>query len=291
MYSNIAEKKQTEKVLKKIYIEITNSCNFSCSFCFPSKRKKSFISVEKFREMVLKIKPFTDYIYLHVLGEPLLHPQLDELLTIAEENNLFVNITTNGSLLKQKQDVLKRHRIRLINISVHDIEENIPRNKSDEYFSDIFSVIKEISSRTIICLRLWNGKNEEVSTFNQYCINTIKERLNIHQDISPLKTHGNGIKLAENIFLQNENRFEWPDKNNELLSDDKICYALKDHIAILSDGTVVPCCLDADANLELGNIFTENLADILNKERAVKMKSGFQQKKAVEDFCKTCGFR
>jgi radical SAM protein with 4Fe4S-binding SPASM domain len=275
---------------KKIYIEITNSCNFACSFCFPSSRKKRFMPVEEFREIVCKIKPFTNYIYLHVLGEPLLHPHLDEILTIAEENNLFVNITTNGSLISQKKDILKKHNIRLVNISLHDIEENIPPEKLDSYFEEVLSFTKEISEKTYICLRLWNKEKEETTTFNSLCLSKIKEKLNLYFEVPTAQTKGNGFKLLPNIFLQNERRFQWQTTPKSPKGDFGVCYALKDHIAILADGSVVPCCIDADANLLLGNIHDTELADILNSEKAIRIKKGFLNGKAVENYCKTCGF-
>ena len=250
-------------------------------------RKKQFIAVDKFCEIIHKIRPFTDYIYLHVLGEPLLHPNLDEMLTIAEENNLFVNLTTNGSLISLKKEMLKKHNIRLINISIHDIEENISAEKLDFYFDEVLSFAKESSEKTYICLRLWNQEKDEITSFNQLCLSKIKEKLNLDKNIPFAQTKGNGLKLLPNIYLQNERRFEW---QHEKPNTNKTCYALKDHIAILVDGSVVPCCIDADAHLRLGNIFSENLQDILNSEKALRINSGFLQKKAVEDYCKKCGF-
>lgn len=276
---------------KKIYIEITNSCNFNCSFCFPSIRKKKFITTTEFREVVQKIRPFSDFIYLHVLGEPLLHPQLDELLTIAEDAGLFVNITTNGALIEQKKEILRKHHIRQLNISIHDIEENIQKDKIDDYLNEILTFAQEVAAETYVCLRFWNQKTNEQNPFNDICLRKIKEKLNISENLHVDKTKGNGIKLANHIFLQNADRFEWPDLNKNKFNESKTCYALKDHIAILSDGSVVPCCLDADANLFLGNIFNENLSDILNNKRAIDIKKGFSEKKAVEKFCMTCGFK
>ena len=261
------------------------------------------MAVDEFREIIRNIRPFTDYIYLHVLGEPLLHPHLDEILTIAEENNLFVNLTTNGSLISLKKEILKKHNIRLINISIHDIEENILSEKLDFYFDEALSFAKEFSAETYICLRLWNQEKDETTSFNQLCLSKIKEKLNLDFDIPFAQTKGNGLKLLPNIYLQNERRFEWQTpkslKGDLKTAQDKkfplgnlrVCYALKDHIAILVDGSVVPCCIDADAHLRLGNIFSENLHDILNSEKALRIKNGFLQKKAVEDYCKSCGFR
>jgi radical SAM protein with 4Fe4S-binding SPASM domain len=104
------------------------------------------------------------------------------------------------------------------------------------------------------------------------------------------ETTGNGLKLADHIFLQRSPRFEWPDENHSGNQRMKTCYALRDHVAVLSDGQVVPCCLDADGNMKLGDIFTENLQDILETKRAKDIKRGFEQRKVVESICATCGF-
>ncbi|MDD4967894.1 MAG: radical SAM protein [Paludibacter sp.] len=275
---------------KKIYIEITNSCNFDCSFCFKTTRPKKFMPVDEFRLIVEKIRPFTNYIYLHVLGEPLLHPQLDEILAIAGDSGLNINITTNGSLLERKKEILQRHSIRQINISLHDAEENIPMDKWNEYMQSAINFAIEQAANTYICLRLWNTTNEESAGFNALCLEKIGQAFHLSTELLNQETKGNGLKLSDHIFLQRSPRFEWPDETHTGEQTTKNCYALRDHIAILSDGQVVPCCLDADANLRLGDIFTENLAYILDTQRAKNIKKGFEQRKVVEPICSTCGF-
>jgi radical SAM protein with 4Fe4S-binding SPASM domain len=275
---------------KKIYIEITNSCNFDCSFCFKTKRQKKFLSAEEFALIVQKIRPFTNYIYLHVLGEPLLHQQLDEILEIAECSGLNINITTNGSLIERKKEILLRHKIRQINISLHDAEENISAEKWNDYLNSALGFAKEMATTTYICLRLWNTSNEKSADFNTLCLEKIESAFNILPGLLDKETKGNGIKIADHIFLQRSPRFEWPDETNSGVQTLKTCYALRDHIAILSDGQVVPCCLDADANMKLGDIFTENLEDILGTKRAKDIKKGFEQRKVIEPICATCGF-
>ena len=66
-------------MFKKIYIEITNNCNLNCSFCIGNKRDKKFIAVEQFKVLLDKLDGFTKYLYFHVMGEPLLHPYINEL--------------------------------------------------------------------------------------------------------------------------------------------------------------------------------------------------------------------
>jgi len=248
------------------------------------------MSPDEFRLVIEKIRPFTDYIYLHVLGEPLLHPQLDEILNIAESANLNINITTNGGLLERKKEMLLRHSIRQINISLHDAEENIDSEKWEDYLQTALNFSTEAAPKTYVSLRLWNTSNAASDSFNALCLLKIAEKFNLTIDFLEEKTKGNGRKLAEHIFLQRAPRFEWPEENRTGTQTKKTCYALRDHIAILADGQVVPCCLDADANILLGNIFKDNLADILESKRVKDIKKGFEQHKVVESLCSTCGF-
>lgn len=278
-------------MFKKIYIEITNVCNFSCSFCFVSQRNKSIINVEEFQYITDKIKPFTQYIYLHVLGEPLLHPQLSEILQIARQQNLFVNITTNGALINKQATLLKEYPVRQLNISLHDWEENLPASTWDEQLVYICSFAKEISASTYVNFRLWNRTGSEINHFNKRCLSLMAAYFDLTEEQLFLQSKENHIRLAEHIFLQNADRFDWQHENAEKSTSHKTCYALKDHIAILSDGTIVPCCMDADAHLRLGNIFEDDLSSVLHSPKAQQIKMGFSRKEAVEDFCKSCGFR
>lgn len=273
---------------KKIYVEITNVCNFSCSFCFKSFRDKRFVSPEDFSATLVRIRPYTDYIYLHVLGEPLLHPKIELLLEIAHKQGFKVNLTTNGSLLRSKRRILELGHIRQYNISLHDAAENVKQEKLGSYIDDVLDFAAQESEKSYFSLRLWNKGAEDVAMFNRFCLNKINDFFSIDITEQNLLESRN-IKLAPHIFLQNAARFSWPGEK-ELNITSRGCYALKDHIAILSDGTVVPCCLDADASIPLGNILTENLDDILKKERAVNMLNGFRNKVVTEDICRNCGF-
>jgi radical SAM protein with 4Fe4S-binding SPASM domain len=245
---------------------------------------------DEFSLIIEKIRPFTDYIYLHVLGEPLLHPQLEKILTIAETAGMNINMTTNGGLLERKNEILLNHSLRQINISLHDAEENIVPEKWEDYLNSVFDFALVAAPNTYVSLRLWNITSESSNEFNSFCLKKISEKFNLSEEALVEKTKGNGLKLAEHIFLQQAPRFEWPDQKIKGTQTQKNCYALRDHIAILSDGQVIPCCLDADANMKLGNIFTEELSDMLETKRAKDIKKGFEQRKIVEPICASCGF-
>ena len=279
---------QRKMKFKKIYIEISNKCNYRCSFCFRSERKKRFMSADEFRFVVNEIRPFTDYIYLHVLGEPLLHPHFREILQIASGENLKVNISTNGSLLAKHADYLLKNPVRQLNVSLHDAEENVPKEKWGEFILSMLEIAKSLSAKSYINFRLWNQTNEASNEFNQLCFRLIQDFFHLPDHFQLISEKERNITLSPKIYLQLAPRFEWTDTKE---AEKKTCYGLRDQIAILSDGNVVPCCIDADAHLLLGNIFSDKFSEILLSARAQRIRKGFEQHRAVEDWCRKCGFR
>lgn len=281
---------------KKVYIEITNVCNLSCNFCPKTKRKLDFMSIDNFKDIIEKVKDYTNHIYLHLMGEPFLNKNLKEFLHIAKEANLKVNITTNGSLIKDVQEVLiGKNEPRQINISLHSFEANENDINFYKYIDDIFSFINMANEKSdIICsLRLWNIDTKILKAnndLNYEIIKLIEEKLNIEFDLLEALKEKNRLKLKDRVYLNMAEKFSWPDVNLDLISNDVFCYGLRDQIGILVDGSVVPCCLDSEGTITLGNIFENNLEDIINSHRAKKIYDGFSSRKAVEDLCKRCGY-
>lgn len=274
-----------KKRFKKIYIEITNKCNLNCSFCSNSKRKFREMTTEEFKLIISKIKNYTDYIYLHIKGEPLLHSSLDEILNICDYNNIKVNITTNGTLLKKKKAILSSHNsIRQINVSLHS-ENNI-----DSYFEDVFNSCKFLSTKLFISYRLWKLKNLKLDKNSTKIVEKIKKAYNLKDEIVEKLNNDKSIKIDYNTYVNKENLFDWPDLKNNFDIDGK-CYGLSTHIGILSDGTIVPCCLDAEGIIKLGNIFEDNLENVLNGDKAQEIINGFKRNKSVCGLCKNCNFR
>lgn len=245
---------------------------------------------DEFRIIIDKIKPYTAYIYLHVLGEPLLHPAIDQILDIAAKAEIQVNITTNGALLEKKKDILLSRKIRQINFSLHDAEENIRPEKLDEYMNSVLDFTEQLSGQTYVNLRLWNTDNSGSDSFNRFCVQKVGARFSLEFDPDNIPAREVKYLLKKNVFMQFAPRFDWPDGVADPGMTQKTCYALRDHIAILADGTVIPCCIDADAHLALDNIFVSELSDILSSERAIKIRDGFKRKIITEDYCRSCGF-
>ncbi len=281
------------KKFKKIYIEITNRCNLACSFCHQSDRAKAFMRMEDFRAILESINGYTDHLALHVLGEPLLHPELGEILALCQAHGLKVNLTTNGTLLSQRQKLLLTGpALRQVNISLHGLAELPHGPEQEAALAGVFAFIREaMRTPLFISLRLWNLSVAETSHSNQDILDRIANFFGLSEPLAAKLTPGHGITLAPKVFLSQNPRFTWPHGPAPDLGGKGTCRGLKDHIAILVDGTVVPCCLDGEADIPLGNIHAQSLAEICASPRAEAMRTGFSQRRLTESLCRRCTFR
>jgi len=264
--------------LKKIYIEITNRCNLNCSFCIHNKRPFKDMSFNEYQLIIDRIKNNTKEVYLHVLGEPLLHKDINNFIDYATSQGLQVNITTNGYLIERIKD---NKQIKRLNISMHSYNDsgNILFN---DYLNNIFTVIDNIRDNTFVSLRLWVS-NKYTNKMLEY----INKRYNtnietIHDDLK--------IKITNNLIIDTNHEFIWPNLNNQYYSDTGTCHGLIDHVGILCDGTIIPCCLDSEGIINLGNIYKDTLENIYDQTVVKEMISGFKNGKKVHELCKHCCF-
>lgn len=262
---------------KKIYIEITNDCNLSCSFCIKNKRIKKYMSFNDFKTVLNNIEGYTKYIYLHVLGEPLLHPNINEFIDYASKR-YKVNITTNGYLIN---NIINNKNIRQINISLHSFSDKYNISLED-YINNIFNVVEILKKFTYVSFRLWTNNK-----YSNKIIDMINKKYNVNFDINNIK---NNTTITNNVFISINEEFIWPDKNNGYYNEVGTCYALRDHIGILVDGTIIPCCLDSKGDIKLGNIFKDSLNNIIKNDRYQNMLNGFKNNKKCELLCKKCKY-
>ena len=273
----------------RCYLEITNRCNLACSFCPKTKRPARTINPAEFRHLAEKLRPYTDYLYLHVLGEPLLHPQLGEILDICRELLFRVVITTNGTLLPaQETMLLSSPALYKINVSLHSFEANAPGDFR-AYLSGCFSFAKKAcDAGKLVDLRLWNLDGE--TTRGQNAQNDVILETLASFFPRPWVQNTWGFRLCDRVFVHYAEKFDWPDLSLEEQSDCGTCRALRDQIAVLSDGTVVPCCLDHEGDIALGNLFSQNLPEILDDTPAKLLLSGFFAQKLSHPLCRRCGY-
>jgi radical SAM protein with 4Fe4S-binding SPASM domain len=278
-------------MFKKIYLEITNRCNLACSFCQESQRPKSSMTPAFFSDILRQIRPYTDHLSLHVLGEPLLHPFFGELLDHCHEQELRVNLTTNGTLLPQHREILlTRPALRQVNISLHCQETIADELKQEAYLTGVFDFIQAATNRTslYISLRLWNSDGSDL---NEPILARLASFFDKPPGLADALPPGRGIPLAPRVFLSIARRFVWPHAQAADLGEHGFCHGLRSHVAILVDGTVVPCCLDAEADVPLGNIRQQPFAAIVAGERATRIRNGFRMRRLTEPLCRRCTFR
>ncbi len=254
------------------------------------------MTAEEFAEILVRISGFTRNISLHVLGEPLLHPNLGHLLELAFEQGFAVTLTTNGTLLAGNHDLLiAAAGLRQINFSLHALAQLAP-DSADAYLDDILHFSRRVSadSSQYVSLRLWNCTElagEGVGCDNGRVLQRLAAFFQRPELLTTALRPGHGIALAPQVFLNPEYVFAWPSLAAPVQGTRGSCRGLRDHIAILADGTVVPCCLDAEGEMGLGTLFVSSLAEILATPRACRMDKGFADQHLVEPLCRRCTYR
>lgn len=282
-----------KKRFAKVYLEITNICNLQCDFCPGNTRPPHSVTPAEFETLAAKLRPYTDYLYFHVMGEPLLHPHLPALFDIAARWGYHVAITTNGTLLAARHELLTSYAtapLYKVSVSLHAYEAN-GKVLLDEHFEPTVRLARELSGKgTIVALRLWNldGRSREEAhhEHNDAILNALHKAF-------PEKwvEHPNGFKIRDRLYLEWGERFDWPSLTCAPDYGERgTCYGLRDQIGILCDGTVVPCCLDGEGVINLGNLHRQEMEEILNSPRTQAMVCGFAQNRRTEALCRHCGY-
>lgn len=270
-------------MINKCFLEITNICNLNCIFCPKNERPKRRMTEQEFDLLTDKLQGQVRFLYFHLMGEPVLHPLLPTFIAKARAKGFIPIVTTNGTLLTDESPLLEGLPYKM-QISLHSHEGN-GRKDLETYIRRVLTFSLKAAERgCIVILRLWNqgGYEEENALINE---------LLTHYCPQPWEDRYDGYKLKDNLYLENDTYFEWPTDEHERYDEQDIfCYGLRNQIGILVDGTVVPCCMDHEGALALGNLHTASLSHILSSPRARAIFDGFTHHRAVEPLCQKCGF-
>lgn len=269
-----------EKMIDRCYIEITNTCNLDCHFCPKHQRKRRQLSAEEFDLLTDKVRGKVCFLYFHLMGEPLLHPLLPQFITMAREKGFKTVLTSNGTLLHRAMNLLDTlpHKVQL---SLHSHESNA-RGELSSYMEEVMNFATQATAKgTCVVLRLWNqgGMDKENELVMDYIAEYVPR---------PWKERPDGFRLCDNLYLEFDRKFEWPSANASSAKREVFCKALLKQIGVLSDGSLVPCCLDHNGDVVLGNLFHQSLEEILSSPRAQAMIEGFQHHTATEALCQNC---
>lgn len=283
------------KCFRKIYVEIGNVCNLQCSFCPEVERKNARLGREEFREILQQAKPLAEMVTFHVMGEPLAHPSFPEFVEIAGEVGVPVEITTNATLLRgDRLEALLHPIVRQVNFSLQSFADNFPDKPLDDYLAGIFSFCRRAFLERpdlYLNLRLWNlepGARED--GMNEAVLLLIEKEFAVPVNRNVDTRLRKSKHLLNRLYLHYDTRFRWPNPADQEVRSQGSCYGTRSHVAIHADGTIVPCCLDKEANIRLGNVRETALADIARGERAERMRAGFERGELVEEFCRKCTY-
>ena len=271
------------KRFQKAYVEISNLCNLRCGFCPGTRRAPGRMKEDVFSRVLSSLKPYTDYLYFHLMGEPLCHPELERFLEIAGENGFRVILTTNGTLLQDRQEVLLRSpALHKVNVSLHAFEANDLAIPFEAYLERCFAFGQAAEGKKLVVYRLWNRGGADSQ--NQAILAAMRRAFP-----GEWVTERKGTRIGDRVYLESGEKFDWPDLEKDE-ADVCFCRGLRDQIGVLWDGTVVPCCLDHEGDIALGNLLKTPLEEILASPRASALYDGFSRRTAVEPLCRSCGY-
>lgn len=280
----------------RIYIEITNVCGLSCSFCPTKELPSKKMDLDFFESIVKQAKAYTNEIACHVVGDPLTQSNLHAYLDILHKHGLKAMLTTSGYFLKKHSyDTLFHPCVKQINISLNSFNKNDTSITFEQYIDPVLALCEaklEREEELFINLRVWN-LDEMMSerAFNETLFDKLSSTFETTLNLQNIyEERPKSLRLASKVLVHFDNYFEWPSLKNKNYGDGT-CQGLQSHVAILASGKVVPCCLDCDGIIELGDLHEDTLDKILISKRAVNMLEGFKEGKAVEELCQKCSYK
>lgn len=269
-------------MFKRIYLELSNYCNLNCIFCTPSEKNTRMMSLEQYKEALIKVKNHTKEVCLHVLGEPLIHPNFLDIVKYTNDNNIDIMLSTNSRLIPNLSNEIQNLEIKTWNLSLHSTYN---MESQERFILKILDFIKMYQSNheSTFHLRLWAESNQLIKKSNDKIREILFSYYNYEGPIIPR------IRLKERVILSYEEEFEWPKLSG--IQSEGFCLGGKSHIAILANGDVVMCCLDAKGHTKIGNIFSESLNDILNNNPYQRAINSFRNNRCYFELCKYCTYK
>mgnify|MGYP003301250275 CR=1 FL=1 len=280
---SIIMKKEVEAMYSRVYVEITNICNMDCSFCHGHSRPPRQMTEAEYGRVLSQLAGKTRYLYHHLMGEPLVHPLLPRFVEMASQQGFRPMLTTNGTLLDRMGDSILLPGLHKVNISLHSFEGE-EKAAHEAYIQKVAAFAEKANEQgIIISLRLWNKDCDEGR--NETAVTALQKHLPGDWTENP-----RGYRIRDKLFLEWGDRFRWPDKDDPVQEEQVLCYGMRDHFGILCDGSVVPCCMDSEGVITLGNVFRQELSQILGSSRAQAVAEGFARREAMEDLCRRCAY-
>jgi len=284
-----------KKRFHKVHIEISNICNLQCSFCPAVIRENKMMEIATFTQIVEQVAPLTELVCFHLMGDPLVHPQLAEMIDICDHYQVNIFLVSNGVLLRpEKFPLLLHKRFYQLNFSLHSFFDNFPDKDPGKYLQRIFEFTElALIERPDLYLnfRLWNLQEPRGGQIrNKEMLQRICDRFEFQMPEQFDVRERKSFKIKNRLYLHFDTEFIWPSLDLPVLGSSGRCYGLNSHFGILVDGTIVPCCLDKEGSIPLGNVKDAKIVETLASHRAQSMLKGFNERKLREKLCQRCQY-
>ena len=281
---------------RRAYVEISNICNLKCDFCPTVDRQNAVMDLIQFEKIARDVQPFVDEICLHLMGEPLGHPDFAGFVDVCARIALPVSVTTNGTLITgARREALLHPIVRQVNVSVQSYEANFGDKDPKAYLSRVFAFTREALEKRpdlYINYRLWDLDDPAAKSDRNGRVRTaIEAEFGVSFDAFKVDVRRRkGHNLVGRLSVHFDSRFTWPSPTLPVRSTEGFCHGLSSHFGVHADGTLVPCCLDKEAAVSLGNCHDRPVAELLESPKAVAIRDGFARGELVDDLCQRCPF-
>ena len=239
------------KKITSLIIEPTNTCNLRCTFCFVTDgmtRDGGFMDFDLFKKIIDDCTDL-EHLCMHNWGEPLLHKDIFRMIEYAKNKGVnYVVMNTNGTLLTDKMiDRIVNSKLDIIRFSIDGSAETFKRVRGVE----LKNIEKNIKKLKII-------KEKKRPELKMGVVFTVEE--DTEGDAEEYINHWE--KIVDHVRLQ-----------PKLITSPRteVCPEPfgKDYgkLVVLWDGRVIPCCVDYNANLMIGNIQNDTIQNLWKSEK------------------------
>jgi radical SAM protein with 4Fe4S-binding SPASM domain len=260
-----------------LYIEPSNRCNLSCSFCPQSlddyeerSGGRMDIDMDLYRKVIAEVSTFDPRpksIKLYFLGEPLLHPEIQEIMTLAVSVCDRVEVTTNGLVLTEKKaQAILDSGIHYLRVSVYLYE----------------GIRTDIVRRNVERLRDMRNNQRKSRPFISAKVFGQKERDMIEPYYS---------SITDEITCETMHSFasDFVNISQQPKGKASACPYPFYTLVVKSNGDVVPCCVAWEGSLVVGNAKTESLLDIWHGDKLASIhRDHLMGNRSKYTACKSC---
>ena len=292
------------KPITYAYLETTNYCNLSCTFCNRDEvvKKLKHMSLTDWRLVLEKLKdqPIKEA-KLMGLGEPFLHPKFSSICQVFKEYfpDAFLIVATNCQYKMNKNFTDSLKFIDLLYLSIDGYKESYEKFRPPSKWSKLIKFLEELKNINrykckITCNYVVNKENiVDISKIDSLCDNYNLEelRLNIAQDWSEDKSLSNsntisGYTTEQIEYLKKNYSENIKGKAPWTWSD---CFWVNTGIYMTVEGNLKVCALNTDTE-SLGNIFNQSISEILNSEKMSEIREGCN-KNIPSKHCQNCSYK